>query len=160
MGSSRRNAIRLVVGFAALCGVLEASAQQPIAYPAKGQSATQQNRDEGECYSWAKQKTGVDPAALAASPPPLKTGPAIGGGQRAAGAARGAAGGALIGAIAGDAGKGAGIGAVAGTMAGGRQARMGQAAGNQQIVAGQQQALHTYYRAYSACMEGRGYTIK
>ncbi len=109
---------------------------------------------------WAKQQTGIDPAALAATPPPVQTGPAVGGGERAAGAARGALGGLAIGAIAGDAGRGAGIGAVVGTMAGGRQARQNQAAYNQQAVGAQNQALQTYYRAFAACMEGRGYTIK
>lgn len=38
-------------------------ARQPIVYPAKGQSNEQQNRDDGECYVWARQSTGIDPAA-------------------------------------------------------------------------------------------------
>jgi hypothetical protein len=137
---------------------LVAAAQQPIAYPAKGQSAAKQSKDDGECYAWAKQSTGIDPAALAAAPPPQQTG-SSGGGERARGAVRGAAGGAAIGAIAGDAGKGAGIGAVVGTMAGGRRARQNEAAGNQQAHAQAQGSLNTYYRAYGACMSGRGYTI-
>jgi hypothetical protein len=137
-----------------------AAAQKPIVYPAKGQSAQQQGQDEAQCYAWAKQSTGIDPAAVASSPPPQQTGPAAGGGQRVRGAARGAAGGAAIGAIAGDAGKGAAAGAVVGTMAGGRRARQDQAAQNQQAQAQQQELIHTYYRAYGACMEGRGYTIK
>ncbi len=137
-----------------------ALAQTPIAYPAKGQSASQQQKDQSECYAWAKQTTGIDPAAVSSSPPPQQTGPAVGGGQRLRGAARGAAGGAAIGAIAGDAGQGAGIGAVVGTMAGGRQARQQQSAQNQQAAAQQQELINTHQRAFSACMEGRGYTIK
>jgi hypothetical protein len=137
-----------------------AAAQQPIVYPAKGQSAQQQKKDDAECYAWAKQTTGIDPAVVASSPPPQDTGPATGGGQRVRGAARGALGGAAIGAIAGDAGQGAGVGAVVGTMAGGRQARQQQAAQNQQSVAQHQDLINTHYRASSACMEGRGYTIK
>jgi len=35
-----------------------AAAQQPIVYPAKGQSAQQQQTDEGECHVWAKNQTG------------------------------------------------------------------------------------------------------
>lgn len=147
-----------LVGTALLLSTLVAAAQ-PIAYPAKGQSAAKQSKDDGECYAWAKQSTGIDPAALAAAPPPQQTGPASGGGERVRGAARGAAGGAAIGAIAGDAGKGAGVGAVVGTMAGGRRARENQAAGNQQAQAQAQGSLDTYYRAYGACMSGRGYTI-
>ena len=75
---------------------LEAIAQsKPIAYPAKGQSAQQQQADEGQCYGWAKSSTGVDPAAVASTPPP-QSGPAVGGGERVGGAARGAAGLSLI----------------------------------------------------------------
>jgi len=31
---------------------------------------------------------------------------------------------------------------------------------NQQAQAQQQQLIQTYYRAYGACLEGRGYTVK
>jgi hypothetical protein len=148
-----------LLGIALLLSTLVAAAQRPIAYPAKGQSAAKQSKDDGECYEWAKQSTGIDPAALAAAPPPQQTGSAGGGGERGRGAVRGAAGGAAIGAIAGDAGKGAGIGAVVGTMAGGRRARENEAAVNQQAQAQAQGSLNTYYRAYGACMTGRGYTI-
>jgi hypothetical protein len=139
---------------------LGALAQQPLAYPAKGQSQARQDKDEGECHVWARNKTGVDPAVLASSPPPQETGPATGGGERVRGAARGALGGAAIGAITGDAGKGAGVGAVAGTMVGGHRARQNQAARNESGQQAQAQQMDTYYRAYSACMSGRGYTIK
>ena len=148
-----------VAGIAMLSLALVAAAQKPIAYPAKGQSAQKQSKDEGECYTWAKQSTGVDPAELAAAPPPQQTGSTVGGGERLRGATRGAVGGAAIGAIAGDAGEGAGIGAVVGTMAGGRQARQNQAARNQQIQAHTQESLNAYYRGYGACMSGRGYTV-
>jgi hypothetical protein len=146
----------------ALAAATAAEAQQPIVYPAKGQTAEQQQKDKGECYAWAQQQTGVDPVALAqqgaSAPPP--SGPQ---GERARGAARGAVGGAAIGAIAGDTGKGAAIGAVTGTMAGGaRQRRRGEAEAQQQQQGQQQtqQALASYNRAFGACMEGRGYTIK
>jgi hypothetical protein len=150
----------IFLGLAVLSWAFAAAAQQPIVYPTKGQSPQQQSQDEAQCYAWAKQSTGIDPAVVASSPPPQQTGPAVGGGQRLGGAARGAAGGAAIGAIAGDAGKGAAAGAVVGTMAGGRRARQQQAAQNQQAQAQQQSVMQTYYRAYGACMEGRGYTIK
>jgi hypothetical protein len=152
-------AMQLFIGMAALSWACAAEAQKPAVYPAKGQSAQQQSQDENQCYAWAQQSTGINPA-MASSPPPQQTGPAVGGGQRVGGAARGAAGGAAIGAIAGDAGKGAAAGAVVGTMAGGRRARQQQAAQNQQAQAQQQGAMQTYDRAYGACMEGRGYTIK
>jgi YmgG-like glycine-zipper protein len=137
-------------------------AQQPIIYPSKGQTAEQQQKDQGECSAWATQTTGVNPMAVAQSQAnqPAPTGPQ---GERVGGAARGAVGGAAIGAIAGDAGKGAAIGAVAGTMAGGARQRRKADAAQAQAQANQQQsqqALATYNRAFAACLEGRGYTIK
>jgi hypothetical protein len=133
-------------------------AQQPIIYPAGGQSPEQQQKDQGECQVWATQSTGVDPAVLAQTPPPA-TGSSTGGGERVKGAARGAVGGAAIGAIAGDTGEGAAIGAVAGTMAGGRRARQNQAAVQQSSQTQVQQQMDTWNRAVSACMTARNYTI-
>src|ERR1043166_5835826 len=159
--SVMKRAIQITIGLAALLSLpFAAEAQKPIVYPAKGQSSAQQSKDDAECYAWAKQTTGIDPAAVASAPPPQQTGPAVGGGERARGALRGAAGGAAIGAIAGDAGAGAGIGAITGTMVGGRQARQQRDARNQQAVTQQQDLINTFYRGFGACMEGRGYTIK
>jgi hypothetical protein len=126
-------------------------AQKPAVYPAKKQTSQQQKKDDGECLTWAKQDTGIDPVA-ASQPAPQKTGPAVGGGERL----RGAAGGAVIGGIAGDAGAGAAVG----TVVGGAKARQNQKAQNQQAQQQQQGSLNTYYKAYAACMEGRGYTVK
>jgi hypothetical protein len=126
-------------------------AQKPSVYPAKKQTAQQQKQDDGECLAWAKKDTGIDPVA-ASQPAPQKTGPAVGGGERL----KGAAGGAVIGGIAGDAGAGAAIG----TVVGGAKARQNQKAQNQQAQQQQQATLNTYYKAYAACMEGRGYTVK
>lgn len=132
-------------------------AQKPVAYPAKNQDATQQTHDDAQCLAWSKQTTGIDPAAASTAPPP-QTGPH---GERMAGALRGAAGGAVIGEIAdGDSSKGAGIGAAAGVLAGGARARRNHAAQAEQAQAAQVQTTSTYYRAYAACMEGRGYTVR
>ena len=135
---------------------LSAQAQQPIAYPAKGQSQAQQNQDTGECQVWAKQQTGVDPAAVAQSanqpPPPEQKG------QRVKGAVAGAAVGGIV-----DGGDGARTGAAVGMVAGGSRQRQERRAAACQQQAQQQQAqgqMANYNRAYSACMEGRGYTIK
>jgi hypothetical protein len=155
-----RNSIRTSLSMAALCMAVTAMAQQPVVYPAKGQSPQLQGKDDSECHAWAKQSTGIDPAVLAQTPVPQDKGPAVGGGERAGGALLGAAGGAIIGGIAGDAGQGAAIGAVIGTMAGGSRARQKQQAQNQQAQAQRQEQVNTFYRAFGACMEGRGYTIK
>lgn len=143
---------------------------QQIIYPAKGQSAKQQKKDEAECYAWAKQQTGYDPVQGTQYVPPPPPPQQQVGGERGQGALRGALGGAAIGAIAGDAGKGAAIGATMGVMAGGAKQRQKEeanrqaAAQHQQAVAQQQQASgqqkQQFQRAYGACFEGRGYTVK
>lgn len=130
-----------------------------VPYPSKGQQPAQQTKDEEDCFAWAKQQTGIDPFAVASTPPPPQ-GTAVGGGERVRGAARGAAGGAAIGAIAGDTGKGAAIGAVAGTMAGGRRARQNQDAQQQQAQQAKSATVQHFNKAFCACMEGRGYVVK
>jgi len=138
-------------------------AAEPIVYPAKGQSAEQLQKDKGECSAWATKTTGVDPVAIAqqqVDAQPAEQGPH---GERLRGAARGAAAGAAIGAVAGDAGKGAGIGAVTGGVARGARERRREQAEEASAQDAQQQArdaLATYTRAYGACLEGRGYTVK
>jgi len=132
---------------------------QLVIYPAKGQSEKKMNEDKSACHTWAVKESGFDPSTAATSSP--KTPPPKGG--RLRGGARGAAGGAAIGAIAGDAGKGAAIGATAGGMRGGAQQRRGkreQEAAQEKAEAQQQQGMSSYNKAYSACLEGRGYTVK
>jgi outer membrane lipoprotein SlyB len=135
-------------------------------YPNKGQSQKQQDKDKYECYNWAKQQTGFDPMAqpTATAPPPTQEA-SRGGVVRGAG--RGALVGVAAGAIGGDAGKGAAIGAVAGGLLGGMrrrdQARQEAQAQDQwanQQAANYQHNRSNYNRAFSSCMEGRGYTVK
>jgi hypothetical protein len=153
---------RRLIGLAVLGLAFSAAAQQPIIYPARGQSAQKQNSDTAECQLWAKQTTGVDPVVIAQQSANQQGGqPKQGGAIK--GAAGGAAVGAAIGAIAGNAGKGAAIGAVTGTAGGGlRQRRMNEAAASQQQSNQQQvsQEMSTYNRAVGACMTGRGYSIQ
>lgn len=122
-------------------------AQKPSVYPAKGQSAELKTQDDTQCHAWAKQDTGIDPAAVASTPAPPQPQ-----GERLRGAARGA----IVGEIVDDK---AGEGAALGALAGGRRARINQAGQAQQVQAHKQQQLDTYYRAYGACMQARGYTI-
>lgn len=124
------------------------SQNKPSVYPAKGQSAEQKGKDDSQCLAWAKQDTGIDPAVVA-NAQPAPTGPQ---GERVVGAMRGAVVGEIV---SNDAGAGAAVGAVAG----GRRARMNQAAKQQQAQAAKTQTLDAYYRAYGACMQGRGYTL-
>ena len=127
-------------------------------YPAKGQDSATQQKDEGECFVWARNETGIDPMQQTAAPiavPQEQQGRAV----------RGAVGGAAIGAIVGnsdDAAKGAAIGAVVGRSRQNRQNRASADQAQQQNQQSQQnsaQSLETFNRAYSICLQGRGYTV-
>jgi len=130
-------------------------------FPSAGQSKQQQKIDEFECYKWAMEQSGIDPLNLPKVEAEVQSGP-TGGAVR--GAARGAAAGAAIGAIAGDAGKGAAIGAAAGGMGGLRGGRMAQDQQNQQAQANaaavEEESKNTFIKAFSACIEGKEYTVK
>jgi hypothetical protein len=166
--------MRVVAGLCALitiCGfAVTSSAQNLVIYPAKGQTAEQQNKDQTECQGWAKTNTGVDPVAIAnaSGQAPVAAAPPPQSGTRVRGAARGAAAGAAVGAISGgDAGKGAAAGAAGGAVVAGsrqRRAERGAASANSQAQAQQnantQSQMATYNKAYQACLEGRGYTVK
>jgi len=128
--------------------------------PKNGQSPQQQAQDEDACYSTAQQQTGIDPAAAPSAPP--EAAKKQGGGVK--GAAGGAAGGAAIGAIAGDAGTGAAIGATAGAVRGRRQQKkankQAEQQAQQQSQAQEQQKLDTFRRAFSSCIDSKGYSVK
>jgi hypothetical protein len=131
-------------------------------FPTKGQSNQQQKEDEFECYKWAIQQSGIDPLNMpVVKPDSVPTGP---NGTAVAGAAKGAVVGTAIGAVSGNAGNGAAIGAIAGGAAGIRQKRVVQASQEQQAQANaaqkQQAVVNSYKKAFSACIEGKGYTIK
>ena len=128
--------------------------------PKNNQTPEQQVQDESDCYTKAQQQTGIDPAAPAAATPEAAN--KKGGGAK--GAAGGAAGGAAIGAIAGDAGTGAAIGATAGAVRGRRQQKkankQAEQQAQQQAQAQQQQRIDTFRRAFSSCIDAKGYSIK
>ena len=131
-------------------------------FPANNQNAATQEADEMACFNWAKNQTGYDPInptqVVGAEVDRSADGSAVGG------AAVGAAGGAAIGAIAGDAGKGAAIGAVVGGVRGRRAKVVGderqQQANNQGAAAMEKELANDYNKAFAACMEGKGYTVK
>jgi hypothetical protein len=136
-----------VAGF--LVAAAGSAAAQGYVYPGRGQSPEQQQRDMGDCHLWATQQSGANPAAMA----PPSAAPQ---GHMIRGATRGAAIGAVGGAIGGDAGRGAAIGAASGALIGGFR-RMDQRRAQEQAYA---QASNSYARAYGACLEGRGYTVR
>jgi hypothetical protein len=149
--------------------------RQPVTqvyfYPLKGQSTEQQSRDHYECYNWAVNQTGFDPSSssipepqrvkVVPMPPP--------GHDTAILAIAGAVLGALIGGRHHAAG-GAIIGGVAGGMTGAvsdatRQeyARQMEEAYNRQdraLDARYEEKASHFRRAMSACLEGRGYSVR
>jgi hypothetical protein len=137
-----------------------------VVYPSAGQAPDQLAKDEGECFTWSKQTTGVDPANPLAGVPqqPAQQAPS-GGAGAAQGAVRGAAGAALIGNLADeDAGEYAAAGAVIGGVRGAKRAQQQQAQAQAQAQAQTDaqaaERMTLFTNAFGACMEGRSYTVR
>jgi uncharacterized protein YcfJ len=145
-------------------------------FPSAGQAATQQSKDEGECYQWAVGNTGVDPFEIEkqterqmqqTAAAKEQAGDA-GKGSTGKGALRGAAVGALIGGIADDEwGKGAAIGAGVGMVGGNIRGRQKDKAATAEVEAQAQQAqkvtaaqLDNFRKAFSVCLEAKKYMVK
>jgi hypothetical protein len=175
--TKRRTQLRLLLSVAIVFTAHLPVGAQPYIYPARGQSPQQEESDKGQCYGWAVQQSGFDPAnpqvAMPPPPPSYYPQPQAPQGGLFRGAFGGAALGAVGGAIGGDAGKGAAIGAGVGGLFGMmrrhrymeeeqqmQQARMQQQQG---YMSQEQNALArgrgNYNRAFSACMTARGYTV-
>jgi hypothetical protein len=140
-------------------------------YPNRGQSPEQQDRDSYECYLWAVNQTGFDPSSanlaphqkvvVVAEPPP--------GTDTAAGAITGAMVGAAVSSH-GNMVEGALVGMMAGAIFGSASdaARQEQSYRLQeqydrqtgQRTAATERQAKEYRRALSACLEGRGYTVR
>lgn len=175
MRVENRKSLILPLAAAALVS-LPAAAQDLFVYPAKGQSQEQLANDRYECHRWAVQESGFDPTEFGAEPPRIVKVPVPE--NKAAGAtSKGAAAGAIAGAVLGhgdDKLKNAVIGAVVGSIAGAAVEQSGQleAEGqareqaekqSQQIAQSKAEKAvqrSNYRRAISACLEGRGYTVK
>lgn len=137
-------------------------------YPLQNQSEEQQERDRYDCYNWSVRQTGFDPGKhLAPGEERATVVPARSPGQTIGAAA---AVGAVIGAIAsspGNGAKGAAVGAIAGTVVGSaaaaseqQQAEQVQYRRNYRGDRRYEQQAAEYRRAMSACLEGRGYSVK
>ena len=144
-----------------------------IAYPSQGQSEQQLDRDRYECHDWAVKQTGFDPSVpgvpprqqvrvvRAPEPPP---GAAVVGGALT-GAVLGAvvaahgdeAGGAVVGAIAG-----AAVGAAAESARAEERRREDETVTERRATRGSahDEQAGAYRRAISACLAGRGYSVR
>jgi hypothetical protein len=140
-------------------------------YPARGQSEAQQDRDRYECYLWAVKQSGFDPGQSQLAPHQrIEVTPAA---PPGADTAAGAVGGAIVGSMMSprnDRGFGLVFGAITGAMLGAAsdEARQQQAAQAQrhydakeaQRYARLERQARDYQRAMTACLEGRGYTVR
>lgn len=137
-------------------------------YPLQGQSGAQQDRDRYECFNWSVRQTGFDPSRRVAPGEQRATlVPARSSGQTIG---TGAAVGAAIGAVTAgpyNAAEGAVVGAAVGGFVGAVAAAADQAQAQQAVQAHQarganryDQQAGEYRRAMSACLEGRGYSVK
>ena len=146
--------------------------KKPIVFPKEGQSREQKQQDEAYCYDWSQDETGVDPSYIRAklesvtnqlSNQATADQPRMG--RRLL---RGAALGAAMGGIDDGIDNNVGKRAVQGVVLSGSKARQDskQAYKEKQVqslTAKQQQLLSQYddyMRAFSACMDAKGYSVK
>ena len=68
----RKRFVRLLSGAMFFTLPTLADGQQLYVYPASGQSPQQEESDKGQCYGWAVQQTGFNPAdpQVGGPPPP------------------------------------------------------------------------------------------
>jgi len=155
-----------------------ANSQDIYVYPAKGQTDEQLAEDRYACHRWAVEESGFDPSLFDDVAPPKTVRVPVpkneAEGTTNKGAITGAVLGGVIGSHDGDAAEGAVIGAVLGTMAGAAIEEQGQREAREKAEAEAQReadeiaqnkaelALRksNYRRALTACLEGRGYTVR
>src|SRR6516165_6651270 len=136
------------------------------AYPTRGQTPEQQDRDHYECSIWATQQTGFDPSAPGV--PPQHQVHIVSGPPPGSGTAAGALTGAILGAVIAGPWRAPG-GALAGAVVGGAIGTAAEASARQSqtVTVTDQRALAqiqhraaNYRRALSACLDARGYSVK
>lgn len=134
-------------------------------FPGKDQSPEQQSKDEQACYSWAVQQSGVDPLNFA--PTPVQAVDKSPDGSVAKGAMKGAIGGAVVGGIAhpyhhdgGAAAAGAVLGAMGGAAKKAKKDAQKEQQAKQAAAATDQARIDNFKKAYSVCLEGKGYSVK
>ena len=150
-----------------------AYSQDLYVYPAEGQSDEQLSSDRYACHRWAADESGYDPSLLGEEVPatvrvPIPENEAEGATEK--GALVGAVAGAAIGSQDANAGQGAVVGAIIGSMIGGVAEEEGRRDARSEAEAEAAEISRTraekalrqanYRRALTACLEGRGYTVK
>jgi hypothetical protein len=133
-------------------------------FPAKSQTPEQQSVDEQACYSWAVQQSGVDPLNMTPTQAqPVDKSPD---GSVVKGAAVGAVGGAIVGGIVhpyhhhgGAAAAGAMVGAMAGAASKSKKDAQKEQQAKQAAAATDKAKIDSFKKAYTACLQGKGYSV-
>ncbi|NOQ80075.1 MAG: hypothetical protein GQ546_11835 [Gammaproteobacteria bacterium] len=153
--------IGISIGIVVAASLMNSAMAEMMVFPAKGQSNEQQEKDKFSCYGWAKQQSGFDPMVV-----PKTSTPAPSQEKKSGGIVKGGLGGAVLGGIISGS-KGAKRGAAAGGLIGGVRQSSTNTKTEQKTEQWQQQEANNYAnnrnkynRAYSACLEGKGYTVK
>ncbi|MFT3906006.1 MAG: glycine zipper 2TM domain-containing protein [Steroidobacteraceae bacterium] len=132
--------------------------QRVMVYPSNGQSEAQLDRDRYECHLWAVRESGFDPSRPGVpAEDQVRVEPAAG-----ANTAVGAIFGAILGSAVGGPRDG-GAATVAGALIGAAVGNSADQAAAQQraaVAEDQRGSSESYRRAVSACLSGRGYTVK
>lgn len=176
----RNHRVRVFYGLVAIGLVLSpvANSQDIYVYPSDGQSDEQLAEDRYACHTWAVKESGFDPS-LFKGVAPLRTvkvpvPPNEAEGAAAKGAIAGAVAGGIVGSRGHDTAEGVVIGAVLGTLAGSAIEEQGQQEAKAKAEAEARQEAEeiaknktelalrksNYQRALTACLEGRGYTVR
>lgn len=139
-------------------------------YPAGGQDDATLERDRYECYVWATAEAGFDPARDKAVEPAKLVRVPVGDNPNEGATTKGTLVGTIAGVAIGDSHEGAALGAVLGTLTGavieneGEKRARREARAEAEAILAENEALAAghadYRRAFTACLEGRGYVVR
>jgi hypothetical protein len=114
-----------------------AQAQTPVVHASRGQSEQLMARDDSQCHSAASKQTGFDPVVIAANSAPFQHGKDMTSEPIAAPST-----------------------AMGASSAGATSGCAGQPTPKAQQFASQKPSIDVYNRAYSKCMNRRGYVVE
>ena len=170
---NRTTGVFLGLMFVAFTATMALADKGPFIFPKEGQSQEQLTQDKSYCESWAQDESGIDPKVVLAKKEMVKEeeeearqlnkgGKFLG--SLVKGAAAGAATGALDKAIDNEVGSGAAKGTVIGGIFGYEKIKAEEKEIKKDTRQSTKEELaeqyDSYLRAFSVCMEAKGYHVK
>lgn len=161
----------LIIIFSLLWGKGAQALPKPIIFPKEGQSKVQLKQDKAFCHGWAREETGLDPKSIKSQWELLKEkaqeeeGATVG---LVKGIFKGAATGAVVGVldknidnkVGGDAAKGAVLGGIL-THEKQKDINRDQEIRQETLQLEElEEQYETYMRAFTVCMDAKGYSVK